>query len=82
MRSAVKNEQIEPWAIMGKYDSDKQNEWLIPHFLPIMDSKMGQYSPNMGKMGNIPPPPHPPPPPKKKNGKNRGDEEFVLYILI
>ena len=45
---------------------------LSPHFLSIMDSKMDQCPPNMGKMGNIPP----------KRGKNRGDEEFVLYILI
>ena len=45
---------------------------LSPHILPIMDSKMGQYPPNMGKMGNMPP----------KRGKNRGDEEYVLYIHI
>ena len=45
---------------------------LSPHFLPIMDSKMGQYPPKMGKMGNIPP----------KGGKNLGDEEFVLFIHI
>ena len=32
MRSAIKNEQIEPWALMEKYDSVKQNEWLIPPF--------------------------------------------------
>ena len=71
MRSAVKNEQIEPWVIMGKYDASNMND-LSPHFLPIMDSKMGQYPPKMGKMGNIPP----------KRGKNRGDEEFVLFIHI
>ena len=71
MRSAVKNEQIEPWAIMGKYDASNMND-LSPDFLPIMDSKMGQYPPKMGKMGNIPP----------KRGKNRGDEEFVLFIHI
>ena len=68
MRSAVKNEQIEPWAIMGKYDASNMND-LSPHFLPIMGSKMGQYPP---KMGHIPP----------KRGKNRGDEEFVLFIHI
>ena len=47
---------------------------LSHHFLPIMDSKMGQYPPKMGKIGNIPPP--------KKRGKNWWDEEFVLYIHI
>ena len=53
MRSAVKNEQIEQWAIMGKYDASNMND-LSPDFLPIMDSKMVQYPPKMGKMGNIP----------------------------
>ena len=52
----------------GKYDASNMNN-LSPHFLPIMDSKMGQYPP---KMGNIPP----------KRGKNWGDEEFVLFIHI
>ena len=42
---------------------------LSPHFLPIMDDKMGQYPP---KMGNIPP----------ERGKNRGDKKFLLYIHI
>ena len=28
---------------------------LSPHFVPIMNGKMGQYPPKMGKMGNIPP---------------------------
>ena len=56
---------------MGKYDASSMND-LSPHFLPIMGSKMGQYPPKMGKMGNIPP----------KRGKNRGDEEFVLFIHI
>ena len=45
---------------------------LSPHFLPIMDSKMSHYPPNMGKMGNFP----------QKRDKNLGDEEFVLYIHI
>ena len=49
---------------MGKYDASSMND-LSPHFLPIMDSKMGQYPPKMGKMG-----------------KNRGDEELVLFIHI
>ena len=56
---------------MGKYDASSMND-LSPHFLSIMGSKMGQYPPKMGKMGNIPP----------KRGKNRGDEEFVLFIHI
>ena len=56
---------------MGKYDASSMND-LSPHILPIMGSKMGQYPPKMGKMGNIPP----------KRGKNRGDEEFVLFIHI
>ena len=55
----------------GKIWCNSMND-LSPHFLPIMGSKMGQYPPKMGKMGNIPP----------KRGKNRGDEEFVLFIHI
>ena len=42
---------------------------LSPHFLPIMESKMGQYPP---KMGYIP----------SKLGQKQGDEEFVLFIHI
>ena len=45
---------------------------LSPHFLPIMESKMGQYPPKMGKMGYIP----------SKLGQKQGDEEFVLFIHI
>ena len=47
-----------------------QAAWMT--YPPIMGSKMSQYPPKMGKMGNIPP----------KRGKNRGDEEFVLFIHI
>ena len=45
---------------------------LSPHFLPIMNGRMGQYPPKMGKMDNIPP----------ERGKNRGDKKFLLYIHI
>ena len=48
---------------------------LSPHFLPIIESKMGQYPPKMGKMGYIP----------SKLGQKQGgggDEEFVLFIHI
>ena len=45
---------------------------LSPHFLPIMESEMGQYPPKMGKIGYIP----------SKLGQKQGDEEFVLFIHI
>ena len=54
-----KNDQIEPhWN--GKYDSGQQHNWLIHHFLPIMDGKMGPYPPKWAIT------PHPPK--KKKMG--------------
>ena len=66
-----KNEQIEPWKWRA-YDSGEQHKWLIPPFLPIMEGKMGQYPPKMGKMSNI----------TQKRGKNRGDKKFLLYIHV
>ena len=50
----------------------RARKWLIPPFLPIMDGKMGQYHPKMGKMGNITP----------ERGKKPGDKKFLLYIHI
>ena len=67
-----KNEQIEPWAIMGNEEHmilASNMNYLFPHFLPIMGGKMGQYAPKMSKMDNIPP----------QGAKTRGYEICSLY---
>ena len=65
-----KNEQIEPWKWRTYHSGEHIND-LSPHFLPIMDDKMGQYPPKMGKMGNIPP----------DRGKNRGIRNFYSIFI-
>ena len=73
MRSAVKNEQIEPWAIMGKYDSGKQHEWFIPPFFAHYGKQNGPISPQNGQNGQYPP---------KKGQKPGGWGICSLYSYI
>ena len=63
-----KNDQIEPHG-NGEYMILASNiKDLSPHFLPIMDGKMDQYPPKMGK---IPP----------KRGKNGGIRNFLSIFI-
>ena len=60
---------------MVKYVSGKQHERLMPPFFAHYVEQNGPISPQIGQNGLYPPP-------KKNWSKNRGDEEFVLFIHI